>query len=460
MTTSLADQANRLIAEGRHREALDVMARFGDPSGNAPLLENIGVCHYRLGEHEAALSHLRRAHRAAPDDARTINNIAVISSETGPAEVIDEAALTAATLNDIGLNAYFRGDFAEARRRLETAIALKPDHYAAWHNLGDLIEPDETGAWLERVNRLRPQSAEDQAAIGYLKAQLLDQVGDAAEALGAWSEAAEARRASFAAPFDAERHSALIDGVIAASSTERLRRLQTGSVDERRFVFIVGLPRSGSTLTGRMIGGDPRLTDLGERRALAGEVVRHLEDIGGPHGAAFAFLDRTRASAIYQTYCRDLPARGVFLDKYLENAIFLGLIWAAFPNARIIHTRRDRFDCLFSCYTKNFAMGNEWSYRPEDLGAYADTMDRLMAHWRQVLPPEMLMVSEYEALTQDPDAARRALSRHAGLDPDIAAERGHRVGGVVKTASAKQIRQDVKRRDGSPYEAYKGLIGF
>ncbi len=138
----------------------------------------------------------------------------------------------------------------------------------------------------------------------------------------------------------------------------------------------------------------------------------------------------------------------------------LGLIWAAFPNARIICTKRDRFDCLFSCYTKNFAMGNEWTYRPADLAAYARSADRLMAHWAQVLPPDMLMISDYEALTRDPDKARRRLCLHAGLDPDSTAAQGHQVGGIVKTASAKQIRQGVKRRDASPYEAYKGLIDF
>ena len=458
MTASLAEQANRLISEGRHREALEVMAAFGDPAGNAPLLENIGVCHYRLGDHETALSFLRRAHRAAPSDARTMNNIALISSEIGAAEIIDETSLTPETLNDLGLNAYFRGDFDEARRRLEAAIAQKPDHFAAWHNLADLIEPEETGAWLARIEGLAPERPEDRAAIGYLRAQLLDQAGDHKGAIASWSEAAAARRASFAAPFNADSHNALIDGVIAASTTESLRRLQTGSVDDRRYVFIVGLPRSGSTLTGRIIGGDPRLVDLGERRVLAGEVVRHLNEIGGPHGAGFAQLDRARAISIYDVYRRELPEGGVFLDKYLENTIFLGLIWAAFPNARIIHTRRDRFDCLFSCYTKNFAMGNEWSYHPDDLRAYAEATDRLMAHWRQVLPPAILLDSDYETLTQDPDAARRRLALHAGLDPDIAAERGHQAGGVVRTASAKQVRQGVKRRDGSPYEAYRALI--
>lgn len=460
MTASLADQANQLIAAGRHREALDVMAKFGDPSGNAALLENIGVCHYRLGDHDEALGYLRRALAAAPGATLTINNIALISSEVGPAEIADEAALTAATLNDIGLNAYFRGDFDEARQRLEAAITLKPDHFAAYHNLADLIEPSEAAIWLDRISTLVPEAPEDRAAIGYLKAHLLDQLADHAGAITAWGEAAAARRASFTAPFNADGHNALIDGVIAAFTTERLRRLQTGSADERRYVFIVGLPRSGSTLTARMIGGDPALVDLGERRVLAGEVAACLNAIGGPHGVAFSQLGKAEAASIYQAYCANLAKTGVFLDKYLENTLFLGLIWAAFPNARIIYTKRDRFDCLFSCYTKNFAMGNEWTYQPEDLTAYAKTTDRLMAHWAQVLPPDMLMVSEYEALTQDPDAARRRLGLHAGLNPDIAAARGHQFGGVVRTASAKQIRQGVKRRDASPYEAYKGLINL
>ncbi len=460
MTASLAEQANQLIVAGRHREALEVMAKFGDPSGNAALLENIGVCHYRLGAHEKALAYLRRALAASPGNRLTINNIALISSEIGPAEVADEAALTPATLNDIGLNAYFRGDFSEARRRLEEAIRLKPDHFAAYHNLADLIEPFEAANWLDRVSALTPEEPEDLAAVGYLKAHLLDQIADHAGAIAAWEDAAAARRASFGAPFNVDGHNALIDSVIAAFSTERLRQLQTGSADERRYVFIVGLPRSGSTLTARMLGGDPALTDLGERRTLATEVANCLNAVGGPHGPAFAQLGRSEAASIYQAYCRELPSTGVFLDKYLENTLFLGLIWAAFPNARIIYTRRDRFDCLFSCYTKNFTMGNEWTYRPEDLNAYALATERLMAHWTQVLPPDMLVTSNYETLTQDPDAARRLLCLHAGLDPDIAAAQGHQIGGVVTTASAKQIRQGVKPRNGSPYEAYKSLINF
>lgn len=458
MTASLADQANQLIAAGCHREALDVMAKFGDPGGNAALLENIGVCHYRLGAHDRALDYLRRALAVAPGNALTINNIAMISSEVGSAEIADEAALTPETLNDLGLNAYFRGDFSEARRRLEGAIRLKPDHYAAYHNMADLIEPSEAANWLERVDTLTPETPEDRAAIGYLHAHLLDQLADHKGAIAAWADAAAARQATFSAPFDAVGHNALIDGVITAFTTERLRRLQTGSVDERRFVFIVGLPRSGSTLTARMIGGDPALVDLGERRVLAGGVANCLNTIGGPHGAAFSRLGRPEAASIYQAYCGDLAETGVFLDKYLENTLFLGLIWAAFPNARIIYTQRDRFDCLFSCYTKNFTMGNEWTYRPQDLTAYAEATDRLMAHWAQVLPPDMLMTSDYEALTHDPDGARQQLCHHASLDPRTATARGHQIGGVVKTASAKQIRQGVKRRNASPYEAYKGLI--
>ncbi len=458
MTPSLADQANQLMAEGRHRDALEAMAKFGDPSNNAALLENIGVCHYRLGDHFKALSFLRRANKARPNNPLTINNIALISAEVGSPEVLDETVLTAATQNDLGLGAYFHGDFGEARRRLEAAIALKPDHYAAYHNLADLLEADEAAIWLDRIADLSPENPADRAAIGYLKAHLLDLQSDHAGAIVAWADAAAARRDSFNVPFDAKRHNALIDGVIAAFSTERLRRLQTGSVDERRYVFIVGLPRSGSTLTGRMIGGDPELTDLGERRVLAGQVVGKLNEIGGQHGAAFSRLGKAEAAAIYQGYCNDLAKTGIFLDKYLENTLFLGLIWVAFPNARIIYTRRDRFDCLFSCYTKNFAMGNEWSYRAEDLISYADATERLMGHWANVLPPAILMTSEYEALTHAPDEARRSLSLHAGLNPDIAAERGHQSGGIVRTASAKQIRQGVKRRDGSPYEAYKRLI--
>ena len=103
-------------------------------------------------------------------------------------------------------------------------------------------------------------------------------------------------------------------------------------------------------------------------------------------------------------------------------------------------------------------MGNECSYCLEDLAAYAEASDRLMDHWRHVLPPAMLIDSEYETMTQAPDLARRRLSLHAGLDPDTAAARGHQTGGIVRTASAKQIRDAVKSRDVSPYQAYKSLI--
>ena len=460
MTQSLAAQANELIAEARYDEALDAMHRMGDPTGNASLLQNIGVCHYRLGDYQNALIHLRRALDARPHDTQIINNIAVISSEVGPAEVIDEAVLTAPTLNDVGLNAYFLGDFENARRHLLRAIALKPDHYAAYHNLADMLEPEESTEWLAKIDRLKPEAPDDVAAIGYLRAHLHDQMGAHKEAIAAWGDAAAARRASFARPFNAAAHDALLLRIEQTFTTEYLRRLQTGSVDERRHIFIVGLPRSGSTLTGRLISGDESVIDLGERRMLATQVIEQLDGIGGPHADAFSKLTPAHATAIHRGYVSDLAPAGVFLDKYLENLLFLGLIWAAFPNARIIYTHRDRFDSLFSSYTKNFTMGNEWTYQPSDLAAYADAADRLMHHWAKVLPPDILMTSRYEELTQDPKGKLKLLADHCGISADKATNQGHRTGGMVRTASAKQVRGAVKRRDKSPYEAYKPLISF
>lgn len=457
----LIARASALVDAERFEEAIPVLEALAKLDDRAAIHVNLGVCRHRTGAQEAALDHFRDALLRDPDNRLAINNIAVVSSMLGAPEILDGKALSADTWNSVGLNAYFRGQFRYARWALEKALAVNPENYVALNNIADLIERDEAPAWIERAGRLRPEAPEDIASVAYMQAHLHDMLGQHQAAAAAWARGGAAKIRTFATPFSAPAHRGLVTSIIEAFGPDRIPEIETAPPAAPRLIFIVGMPRSGSTLTARMIGGDPAVTDLGEDRTLPTAVIAEQERLGeGGERAPLAALTRESMERIREAYLGHLPPGEVFVDKYPENYLLLGVIRAAFPGARVIHTRRDRYDTLISCYSKNFTSGNAWSYRPEDVAAYHAEYERLMAHWAATLPPEMLMTSDYGALTADPDAALAALCAHCGLDAAAARARGHSAGGKVETASAKQIRGAVQARDPSRYAGYRPFVTF
>ena len=452
----LRDAANAALAAGDNAEALTALTELLPHDRQTSVLLNIGVCHYRLGDAKTAMQFLEDAHNSDPTDAKVIGNAAVISSESGAPRFFDKTVLSPQTWNEVGLNLYFHGDFDGARDALERAIALKPDYFTAYHNICDLIDDADSALWLAKARRLSPTADEDVAAVQYMMAHLHDKRGEFELAAKAMLKGGAHRRLTFDPVFSAEGHRKLTQSFIDTFDRAAIEKLRapSGGAD---MIFIVGMPRSGSTLTARVLSAEPDVADLGEMRTFPQALIDELERLGGGERAPLTALTADSMQRIADAYLAVTPGEAcVRIDKYLENSLFLGILHAALPDAKIVETRRDPYDTMLSCLSKNFTMGNGWSYRPEDIRAYYDDYVAVMDHWRRSLPANAIYVSDHDRLTADPETVVAELSAHCGVQ----ASANLKSGGQVKTASAMQVRDGIKRRKTSRYEGYKPFITF
>ncbi len=218
----------------------------------------------------------------------------------------------------------------------------------------------------------------------------------------------------------------------------------------KQMIFIIGMPRSGTTLVERMLGAHPRIAMGGERQemgllshAFARQAVQAAPDLT-PTAAIQRFHTTPNLTALGQDYLTRVVQgrKGWVTDKNPANIWATGLIASVFPDAAIIHLQRDPLDCCWSCYRAAFRAGLGFTNRQTSLGLYFRHYHAMMAHWHQVLPGRILNVA-YEALVTDPNAQARRILTHCGLDwhPDCA--HPDRTPGPVATASAWQVRQPI-----------------
>jgi len=224
-------------------------------------------------------------------------------------------------------------------------------------------------------------------------------------------------------------------------------------------VFMVGMPRSGSTLAERMLCGHPAIRDLGEANDFTIARAEALRDrMSAPFPDGVAALDPGSLRRLGQAY-RRRAGEGVVLNKMLGNFAYLGLIHLAMPGARFIHLVRDPLDGCLSCYFEQFAAGHPYCYDLGELGRFRKAYDALMAHWRTVLPLGTLLDVSYEKLVEDPRAETERMLTHLGLDWTPACLDFTGRAGPVHTASLAQVRQPLYRSSVGRWRRWEKWLG-
>jgi hypothetical protein len=233
--------------------------------------------------------------------------------------------------------------------------------------------------------------------------------------------------------------------------------------DSEMPVFIVGLPRSGTTLIEQILASHPHVFGGGEM-TLAEESVRALPARPGVADeplARVARLDRAGVAEAANAYLERLRALGGgaarVVDKMPENYVNLGYIACLFPRARIIHCRRNVRDVALSCWMTHFTK-IRWTDDPAHFAAHVVDYRRIMKHWDSVLPLEILDV-DYEATVADLEPNARRLVAWCGLEWDPACLAFHETKRTVRTASAAQVRQPVHRRSVERWRNYEEALG-
>jgi hypothetical protein len=214
-------------------------------------------------------------------------------------------------------------------------------------------------------------------------------------------------------------------------------------------VFILGMPRSGTSLVEQILASHPRVLGAGELTAMDEAIGTVRTNFGLlPYPDCVPALDAAGVQEIGARYLAQVrrlapTATARVIDKMPSNFLVAGLIPLALLNARIIHTVRDPVDTCVSCFSRLFALEHNYTYDLAELGRYYRAYQRLMAHWHHVLPPGRTLNVRYEELVADLDGQARRMVAHCGLDWDDRCLAFHRTQRPVRTPSAMQVRRPI-----------------
>jgi hypothetical protein len=252
---------------------------------------------------------------------------------------------------------------------------------------------------------------------------------------------------------------------IQAAFTPDLLRKNAGVGDPSTLpIFVVGMPRSGTTLIEQILASHPKVFGAGELMDLD-HVVTGLRDASGAptifpeivtemtgdmlRQAGLRYLDRVSSAA---------PNMERIVDKMLMNFRFIGLIYLVLPNARIIHVRRDSIDTCFSCYSLLFTGTQSYAYDLAELGRYYCAYEGLMDHWRKILPHGFMLEVRYENVVDDLEGEARRIIDYCGLAWDEACLRFYGTQRPVLTASAAQVRRSIHRHSIGRWQPYGRML--
>lgn len=358
--------------------------------------------------------------------------------------------------------AAMRGDRASAGHALQRALALDPAHPPAHYARARLGagEPAREIALLEDLLARAPAGAE--AHLRFALGRRYDGLGAHDSAFAHFARGNALIRAR--SGYDPEADAAYAESVMAAVGATLPPASGPASAAPRP-IFIVGMPRSGTSLVEQILAAHPAVAAGGELLALRA-LVEAVPAAGSPGRRGFPenlpSLDRAALATIgagYRARIAELADGAAWVtDKLPSNHLLVPVIRAALPEAVILECRRDPRDVCLSCFFTWFEAGQDFAYDLAELGRHHRGHDRLMAHWRQVLPGALHEVV-YERLVASPEAECRRLLEIVGLPWDPAVLHFHRRGARVATASLHQVRRPIHAGSVGRWRAYAAHLG-
>lgn len=338
------------------------------------------------------------------------------------------------------------GRMDEAEAALDSVIAAQPRDYDAWYNRATLRTQTQDRnhvAVIERELSRPGLQPKDVVPLCYALAKEMEDLGEFGRSFPALARGAATRRAMLSYRVEDDES---IMREIGAALTEQGVRESVSGCDDRRPVFVVGLPRSGTTLVDRILSSHSRVGSHGESTDFA----MSLMQLAGSCKGKTELLERSLRvdpRELGLAYCRRLAAHADarIVDKTPANFLYLGLIARALPDARIIYMRRQPMDVCYAMYKTLFRMAYPYSYDLGDLGRYWLAFDVLMRHWQRVLPDGRMLVVDYEKLVAKPEDVIRGMLEHVDLPWEEACLRFDRNPLPSLTASAAQVRQPLYR---------------
>ena len=470
---ALCEEAFERHRRGRLAEAIDLYAQILSLKRIPLIHSNRGHALAALGRLDAAIVEYRRAIEIKPDYPEALCNWSAAhygldqldEAEAKCREALAVGSHCAAAHHNLAVILKEKGRLHEARQAEKCAIRLAPRNTSYYEHLGALRPFKPRDRYIRALERLAADSSslreDEQVHLHFALAKAYDDTGQSARSF-----------AQLLAGNALKRRLTQYDETATLARMERTRELFTpdlisahgsSGVASRLPVFVMGMPRSGSTLIEQILSSHPEVCGAGE--------IPLLDQVSGAVGGALpgkpsfpemaSEMSAAHVRAIASSYLDNLaqraPRAARIVDKMPGNFLFAGLIHLTMPNATIIHAVRDPVDTCFSCFSILFKKQDQ-TYDLAELGRYYRHYNTLMAHWRRVLPAHRIIDVHYEELVDDLEGVARRIVAHCGLSWDPRCLDFHRTERTIRTASATQVRQPLYKTSIGRWRKYEAFL--
>ncbi len=461
---------------------------------------NLGNSLNELGRKEEAIAHFERALVINPDYAEAHNNLGVILQDLDRTEEVVAHFEQALTIkpdhfpahNNMGNTFKELGLYEEAIACYEQALVINPEFADAHNNLGvalqELGRKDDAITSFEQALVINPNYAEaynhlamikpmqgqvpvieellinpatsetDAMHYHYALGKIYIDNATFARAFEHYQHANRIRRKSIT--YDPQSHSDFVDRLIDFYSIKYFQKKFAYEPDSELPVFIVGMPRSGTSLVEQIISNHLQVYgagELGAFRQIEESMTKELET-SSPYPDCMSLCNDVITHKLADVYLKELSAYSQdarrITDKMPDNFLRIGLIKTLFPKAKIIHCKRSALDTCTSIFLNYFVRGSEYSFDLNDIGQYYLDYERLMDHWNNLFPADIFNM-QYEELVENQEANSRLLIGHLGLEWDEKCLDFHQNKRAVKTASNLQVRQPMYKHSINRWKHYE-----
>jgi tetratricopeptide (TPR) repeat protein len=458
--TALSHLGRYEEAEQCYRGSIAIKPYYADAHGN------LGVMLRLKSDLVGAEVSLRRALKLKPNFPEVRINLGLTLTFLGRlrdaracfAKVLKKAARNVQALHGMGQLDALEGRFEVAEAVFKRVLELDPKMPEAWASLaGTRKMTNADGEWFRNAEAIAAGASHplEEANLRFSMGKYCDDVNDFARAFENFKRGNDLLKTAMA-DYDRKGRAERIDELIAVYSREAIAEIGAAGSPSTKPVFIVGMPRSGTSLAEQIIASHPAAYGAGELDFWAPSIAKRM----GPTQSILSETARLDVAKAYMHRLESLSATaGRVIDKTPVNSDFLGPIYSVFPNARVIYMRRDPIDTCLSCYFQQFLLGINFASDLSDLAHYYREHRRIVAHWRAVLPTGFILEVPYEELVADQEMWSRKMLDFIGLEWDSRVLEFQTTKRQVVTASAWQVRQKIYNSSVARWRNYEKFIG-
>jgi tetratricopeptide (TPR) repeat protein len=463
------DQTEAAIAS--YCRAIELKPNFAEAHSN------LGSALKDLEQFHAAVASYQRALEINPDYAKVHSNLGVAQWCLGEFDSAAKSFNRALELDPLCKEALLgisqlcmeSGELESAGTLLQTILKISPDNLESRFLLAKIGKAklgDENMAALIAAEKAAqigelPLTSKQAIRLHFALGKSFDDCGNYAQAFPYFIEGCKLKRATF--NHDAEQVSQHFNDIIRVFNKETIARLSGYGDSSHLPIFVLGMPRSGTTLTEQIIASHPDVYGAGELPDLLDIAERDVMKNGTTYPNNIASIDPEILTAWAKEYVSGLQKRAPdaqrITNKMPANFFAIGLIHTMLPNAKIIHVNRNPVDTCLSCFTQLFDVGQYHTYNLTELGRYYVDYARLMEHWRSVLSADAFLDVQYEDIVANQETQARRMIEFCNLNWSDACIDFHENKRSVQTASLIQVRQPIYKTSVERWKRYEKFIG-